>query len=402
MDARPPTPAADNGEAIILGRSGGTVLPGHSGGLAAWPVGRSSGTAAPVIIGLSGGVDSAVAAALLGRAGVPTRALFMKNWEDDDRDGHCASAADLIDAVAVAERLDLDIDQVNFAAEYRERVFARFLAEYAAGRTPNPDILCNSEIKFAAFLHTALARGAERIATGHYARTIAWRGQHWLLKGTDNHKDQSYFLHRLDQAQLARSLFPLGHREKTEVRRLARELALPVAEKPDSTGICFIGERPLREFLARYLTARHGPIEDVHGRVLGTHAGVHGYTLGQREGLGIGGQSGGSGEPWYVVDKDVARGALVVAQGSEHPRLYCRALAAVEPHWIVVPPRPGFACFAKTRYRQSDQACRIEVVADDRLVVRFAEPQRAVTPGQSVVFYAGELCLGGAVISERL
>ncbi len=356
----------------------------------------------PVIVGLSGGVDSAVAAALLGRAGVAARALFMKNWEDDDHAEYCASAADLIDAVAVAERLDIEIDQVNFAAAYRERVFQRFLAEYAAGRTPNPDILCNSEIKFAAFLDCALARGAERIATGHYARTVRWRGHHWLLKGIDATKDQSYFLHRLNQSQLALSLFPLGQREKQEVRRLARELALPVAEKPDSTGICFIGERPLRDFLARYLSARPGPIEDLQGRVLGTHLGLHGYTLGQREGLGIGGQAGGSGEPWYVVDKDLARDALIVAQGTGHPRLYCRALAAIDPHWIVEPPPAGFACSAKVRYRQPDQACRIEVVDAARLVVRFAVPQRAVTPGQSVVFYAGELCLGGAVISERL
>jgi len=366
------------------------------------PLPVAAGDVAPVIVGLSGGVDSAVAAALLRRAGVPTRALFMKNWEDDDHDGHCAAAADFIDAVAVAERLDLDIDQVNFAAEYRERVFARFLAEYAAGRTPNPDILCNSEVKFAAFLDCALARGAERIATGHYARLLAWRGRHWLLKGTDERKDQSYFLHRLDQAQLARSLFPLGHREKSAVRRLARELALPVAEKPDSTGICFIGERPLREFLGRYLQPRPGTIEDVQGRVLGEHAGVHGYTIGQREGLGIGGLAGGSGEPWYVVDKDPERGVLVVAQGVDHARLYCRALAAIEPHWIVEPPPAGFTCFAKTRYRQPDQPCRILTVDTTRVVVRFAEPQRAVTPGQSVVFYAGELCLGGAVISERM
>lgn len=364
-------------------------------------VGNSNTRPGPVIVGLSGGVDSAVAAALLGRAGVAVRGLFMKNWEDDDHDGHCASAADLVDAVAVAERLDIDIDQVNFAAKYRERVFSRFLAEHAAGRTPNPDILCNSEIKFTAFLDCALARGAERIATGHYARTLAWRGRHWLLKGIDAAKDQSYFLHRLSQAQLARSLFPLGQREKATVRRLARELALPVAEKPDSTGICFIGERPMREFLARYLAASPGPIEDLDGRLLGEHAGLHGYTLGQRAGLGIGGQAGGSGEPWYVVDKDPARGALIVAQGHDHPRLHCQALVALEPHWIVAAPPAGFACHAKTRYRQPDQACLIEESGEERVVVRFAQPQRAVTPGQSVVFYAGELCLGGAVISER-
>lgn len=355
-----------------------------------------------VVVGLSGGVDSAVAAYRLIQAGHRVSALFMKNWEDDDTDTYCNSREDLLDAVAVAERLGLEIDQVNFAAEYRERVFRRFLSEYAAGRTPNPDILCNSEIKFSAFLECALARGAVAIATGHYARTLQRDGQSLLLKGRDASKDQSYFLHRLNQAQLRAALFPLGDAHKSEVRLEAARLGLGVADKPDSTGICFIGERPLREFLARYLNARPGPIEDSNGRQLGTHSGLHAYTLGQREGLGVGGIAGGSGEPWYVVDKDLERDALIVAQGHQHPRLFSGGLLAHEPHWIAEVPAAGRKLAAKTRYRQDDQACTLVAVGTETLEVRFDRPQRAVTPGQSVVFYDADVCLGGAVIAARL
>lgn len=355
-----------------------------------------------VVVGLSGGVDSAVAALRLVRAGQRVSALFMKNWEDDDDGDYCNSRADLLDAVAVADRLGIEIDQVNFAVEYRERVFSRFLSEYAAGRTPNPDILCNSEIKFSAFLDCARARGATRIATGHYARIEHGAGSVLLLKGRDVQKDQSYFLHRLSREQLARSDFPLGSDSKAGVRAEAAAAGLPVADKPDSTGICFIGERPFRAFLARYLTAQPGPIETVDGRRLGSHAGVHGYTLGQREGLGIGGQAGSSGEPWYVVDKDLARAALIVGQGHDHPRLYSHGLVAIDASFIGSAPATGLRCSAKTRYRQADVGCRVDTLPDGRLEVWFDTPQRAVTPGQSVVFYDGEVCLGGAVIAERL
>jgi tRNA-specific 2-thiouridylase len=356
-----------------------------------------------VIVGLSGGVDSAVAALLLKRQGHEVRALFMKNWEDDDTDEHCSSRQDLVDAVAVADVLGIDVDQVNFSAEYRQRVFARFLAEYRSGRTPNPDVLCNAEIKFRAFLDHALGLGAERIATGHYARIGERGGGHALLRGLDPDKDQSYFLCRLTQAQLGRTLFPVGDLTKGEVRALARAAGLAVHDKRDSTGICFIGERPFRDFLARYLPARPGEIRTADGRVIGEHRGAMYYTLGQREGLGVGGVRAASEAPWYVVAKDVAANTLTVAQGHDHPLLYCRGLTAVDIHWIGgAAPALSWRGTVKCRYRQPDQSCRITDLDGNRCTVLFDHPQRAVTPGQSVVFYEDEVCLGGGTIDSTL
>ncbi len=356
-----------------------------------------------VIVGLSGGVDSSVAALRLLEAGFEVEALFMKNWEEDDRDGHCAASEDLADARAVCERLGIPLHTVNFSAEYWERVFEHFLAEYAAGRTPNPDVLCNREIKFRAFLDHALAHGAEAIATGHYARIDrAPDGRCRLLAGRDPRKDQSYFLYLLDQRQLAHSRFPLGALHKDEVRAMARRAGLPTAAKKDSTGICFIGERPFREFLARYLPARPGDIVTERGRVIGRHQGLMYYTMGQRHGLGIGGVAGSGEAPWFVADKDLAGNRLIVVQGHDHPRLFHRWLSASQPHWIAgQPPALPLRCAARTRYRQPPQPCTVHAAGADRLHVVFETPQRAVTPGQSVVFYRGEECLGGAIIDRR-
>ncbi|MDR0275263.1 MAG: tRNA 2-thiouridine(34) synthase MnmA [Burkholderiaceae bacterium] len=367
-----------------------------------------------VVVGLSGGVDSAVAAWLLKRAGHEVVGVFMKNWEDDDDGEYCASNADFIDAAAVADVLGIEIEHVNFAAEYKDRVFAEFLREYQAGRTPNPDVLCNAEIKFKAFLDHAMRLGAEKIATGHYARVRRnpATSLHELLKGLDPAKDQSYFLHRLNQAQLGKTLFPVGELRKTEVRRIARENGLPVAAKKDSTGICFIGERPFREFLARYIDRTPGPIKDERGRVLGQHHGLAFYTLGQRQGLGIGGvkergginegsapRSGGVHAPWFVARKDIAANTLWVVQGHEHPWLLSAALAAQDASWISGhPPAPG-ALAAKTRYRQPDAACTLTPDAGAVFRLQFDQPQWAVTPGQSAVLYDGEICLGGGVIA---
>jgi tRNA-specific 2-thiouridylase len=350
---------------------------------------------------MSGGVDSAVSALLLKRAGYQVSGLFMKNWEDDDADEYCSSRQDLIDAVAVADRLDIDIDAVNFSAEYRERVFAHFLSEYEAGRTPNPDVLCNAEIKFRAFLDQALATGASWMATGHYARIHRLDGRCELLKGLDPNKDQSYFLYRLNQTQLARSLFPVGELLKPAVRQLAVEAGLAVHDKKDSTGICFIGERRFREFLARYLPTRPGVVQTLEGKVIGEHSGAMYYTFGQRTGLGIGGVKGAVEAPWYVVAKDVENNVLVVAQGHDHPSLFSRALVAADLSWILgeAPDLPR-RCAAKIRYRQPDQFCRIIGIEEGRCRVEFDRPQRAVTPGQSVVFYEGEVCLGGGVIDR--
>jgi tRNA-specific 2-thiouridylase len=350
-----------------------------------------------VVVGLSGGVDSAVAALLLKRAGHDVVGLFMKNWEDDDDDEHCSTREDLVDAVAAAERVGIDVDAVNFAREYRDRVFASFLAEYRAGRTPNPDVLCNAEIKFKAFLDHAVALGAERIATGHYARVEERDERFVLLKGLDPGKDQSYFLHRLTQAQLSRALFPVGHLHKSEVRRIAREAGLPNHAKRDSTGICFIGERPFREFLSRYLPREPGPIATPDGEVVGEHVGLMYYTIGQRQGLGIGGRRAASGEPWYVAGKDLSTNKLVVVQGHDDPRLRRTRLHAEDAHWIAGAPAPGMLA-AKTRYRQPDSRCRMEA-ANGAFDLEFDEPQWAVTPGQSAVVYRGDECLGGGVIA---
>jgi tRNA-specific 2-thiouridylase len=366
-----------------------------------------------VVVGLSGGVDSAVTAWLLKRQGHEVVGIFMKNWEDDDRPGeagegdrYCSSNVDFVDAAAVADVLGIEIEHVNFAAEYKDRVFAEFLREYQAGRTPNPDVLCNAEIKFKAFLDHAMRLGAEKIATGHYARVRERDGRVELLKGLDPAKDQSYFLHRLNQVQLAKTLFPVGELKKTEVRRIAEEIGLPNARKKDSTGICFIGERPFREFLNRYLDHAPGPIQDERGRTLGRHVGLSFYTLGQRQGLGIGGvkergapRGGGNHAPWFVARKEPATNTLRVVQGHEHPWLLSSALVADDVSWTAgVAPAPG-ALAAKTRYRQGDAACRFTPLAHG-FTLRFASPQWAVTPGQSAVLYDGEVCLGGGVIAS--
>jgi len=353
-----------------------------------------------IVVGLSGGVDSAVAAWLLKSAGHEVLGIFMKNWEGDDDDAYCSSNIDFVDAAAVADVIGIELEHVNFAADYRERVFASFLAEYAAGRTPNPDVLCNAEIKFKAFLDHALRLGAGHIATGHYARVRQRGGAFELLKGLDPAKDQSYFLHRLTQAQLARTLFPVGELQKTEVRRIAEEIGLPNAQKKDSTGICFIGERPFREFLARWLPPTPGPIVDEQGRAVGRHAGLCFYTLGQRQGLGIGGRKTGGGEhaPWFVARKDMARNTLVAVQGHDHPWLLSGRLRAADASWVAGHAPPGAALAAKTRYRQTDAGCAFEPFADSCFALAFAAAQWAVTPGQSAVVYDGEVCLGGGII----
>ena len=311
-----------------------------------------------VVVGMSGGVDSSVTAWLLKEAGYDVVGLFMKNWEDDDDSEYCSTRQDWIDVVSVADLIGIDVEAVNFAAEYKERVFAEFLREYSAGRTPNPDVLCNAEIKFKAFLDHAMALGAETIATGHYARVREVDGRFQLLKATDSTKDQSYFLHRLNQAQLSKTLFPLGEIPKTEVRAIAASIGLPNAKKKDSTGICFIGERPFREFLNRYLPTKPGPMKTPDGKVVGEHVGLAFYTLGQRKGIGIGGSKSGSGEPWFVASKDMVANTLYVVQGHDHEWLLSRTLVAGNTSWVSgASPEPGTRFGAKTRYRQADAAC---------------------------------------------
>ncbi len=362
-----------------------------------------------IVVGLSGGVDSAVTAWLLKKAGHEVVGLFMKNWEEDDDDEYCSSRQDFLDAASVADVIGIELEHVNFAAEYKDRVFAEFLREYRAGRTPNPDVLCNAEIKFKAFLDHAVRLGAEKIATGHYARVREGAdGRHELLKGLDGRKDQSYFLHRLSQAQLARTLFPIGEIEKTEVRRIAAGIGLPNATKKDSTGICFIGERPFREFLNRYLANTPGPMKDDRGRTVGEHVGLSFYTLGQRKGIGLGGlkergaaRGAGDHAPWFVARKDLVANTLYIVQGHDHPWLQSDALVADDASWIAGrPPAPGRYA-AKTRYRQADAICGASFTgANGTLALRFAAPQWAATPGQSAVLYDGEICLGGAVIAS--
>ena len=356
-----------------------------------------------VVVGLSGGVDSAVSAWLLKQQGHEVIGIFMKNWEDDDDSGYCASNVDFVDAAAVADVIGIEIEHVNFAAEYKDRVFAEFLREYAAGRTPNPDVLCNAEIKFKAFLDHALARGAQRVATGHYARVREVDGRFELLKGIDPAKDQSYFLHRLTPSQLSRTLFPVGGMLKSEVRQLAERIGLPNARKKDSTGICFIGERPFREFLQRYLHDQPGPMRDEHGRRVGEHVGLSFYTLGQRQGLGIGGTAAGGGvhAPWYVARKEIETHTLRVVQGHDHPWLKSLALHAGQASWTAGQAPPPGRLAAKTRYRQADAPCTFAPAADgDHFELRFDDPQWAVTPGQSAVLYDGEVCLGGGIIDR--
>lgn len=353
-----------------------------------------------VVVGLSGGVDSAVTAWLLKQQGHEVVGIFMKNWEGDDDDEYCASNIDFVDAAAVADVVGIELEHVNFAVDYKNRVFAEFLREYQAGRTPNPDVLCNAEIKFKAFLDHALRLGAEKIATGHYARVRlnAATQQHELLKGLDASKDQSYFLHRLNQSQLAKTLFPIGELHKTEVRRIASEIGLPNAKKKDSTGICFIGERPFREFLNRYIAKEPGAIKDDTGRTIGQHHGLSFYTLGQRQGIGIGGVKGRPDEPWFVARKDVASNTLWVVQGHAHPWLLSQTLQAEDTSWIAgTLPAPGDFC-AKTRYRQSDAPCALSKAAQRQFSLNFAQAQWAITPGQYAVVYCGEVCLGGGVI----
>jgi len=358
-----------------------------------------------VIVGLSGGVDSAVAAWLLKQQGCDVVGVFMKNWEDDDTDEYCTSREDLVDAASVADVLGIELEAVNFAAEYRERVFAHFLREYEAGRTPNPDVLCNSEIKFRAFLDYALKLGADAIATGHYARVRrvpSDSARVELLKASDATKDQSYFLHRLTQEQLAPTLFPLGEMTKRDVRRIAREQGIPTWAKKDSTGICFIGERPFRDFLARYLPRTPGPVETPEGGVIGRHEGLAYYTLGQRHGLGIGGTRGGTDAPWFVAAKDLARNTLVAVQGHDHPLLYRRDVDAIDMHWIsgaapALPARFG----AKTRYRMPDATCTLSAEGAGYRAT-FDARQWAPTPGQYLVLYDGDACLGGGVIAASI
>jgi len=353
-----------------------------------------------VVVGMSGGVDSSVAALMLKRAGYDVVGLFMKNWEDDDDDAYCSTREDFIDAAAAADVIGVSLEAVNFAAEYKERVFATFLAEYAAGRTPNPDVLCNAEIKFKAFLDHAMRLGATRIATGHYARLRAGVDGVELLRGADRAKDQSYFLHRLTQAQLGRVLFPVGVLRKAEVRRIAAEAGLPNHAKKDSTGICFIGERPFREFLNRYLPRAPGPIVTDDGRTVGEHIGLAFYTIGQRKGIGVGGKKGASGEAWYVSRKNLEANTLTIVQGHDHPLLMSRGLEALEASWIAGrPPVTPSRRSGMTRYRQADAACLLARVEGGRVAVAFDAPQWAVTPGQSVVIYDADRCLGGAVIS---
>jgi len=354
-----------------------------------------------VIVGISGGVDSSVTAMLLKQEGFEVEALFMKNWHEEAEEGHCSWEADVEDALRVCELLDIPLNTIDLSDKYMESVFRSFIGDYRSGLTPNPDILCNQEIKFKAFMDNALQLGADRIATGHYARILQHEGHYHLCKGADPDKDQSYFLCRLSRHQLSASLFPVGNLVKSQVRDLAAAAGLPNHDKKDSTGICFIGERPFREFLGRYIPVQKGAIRTVEGRTIGEHEGVYFYTFGQRRGLGIGGVRDADDAPWYVVGKDVENNVLYVAQGQENPLLYSHGLKAGKLHWIDGAPA-GFPyrCTAKTRYRQADQVCTIEKAENDSVWVSFPEPQRAITPGQYIVFYREDHCLGSGIIQS--
>lgn len=353
-----------------------------------------------VIVGMSGGVDSSVSALLLQQQGYQVEGLFMKNWDEDDGTEYCTAKDDLADAQAVSDKLGIHLHTANFAAEYWDNVFEHFLEEYKAGRTPNPDILCNREIKFKAFLDYALVLGADFIATGHYVRKQQQGDIAKLVKGLDNNKDQSYFLHAVSGKEIAKTLFPVGELEKPEVRHIAEQHDLVTHNKKDSTGICFIGERRFKDFLQQYLPAQPGEIEDIDGNPMGQHSGLMYHTIGQRQGLGIGGVKGAGDQPWYVVDKDLQRNVLIIAQGSQHPRLFKQAMSVSSIHWIDGnEPELPYRCMAKVRYRQQDQACEI-IRQDNAYQVIFDKPQRAITPGQSAVFYDDEICLGGGVIEQ--
>ncbi|WP_331275043.1 tRNA 2-thiouridine(34) synthase MnmA [Chromobacterium vaccinii] len=351
-----------------------------------------------IVVGMSGGVDSSVTAWLLKQQGHEVIGVFMQNWEDDNDDEYCSIKQDALDAMSVADIVGIDMEIVNFAKEYKDRVFSYFLKEYSAGRTPNPDVLCNAEIKFKAFLDYAMELGADCIATGHYARKLEQDGTHYLMKAVDHTKDQSYFLYRLQQHQLAKAIFPLGDIRKTEVRQLAEQAGLPTAAKKDSTGICFIGERPFREFLQRYLPTSPGQMVTPDGKVVGEHIGLMYYTLGQRKGLTIGGSRDGNGEPWFVAGKDIPGNRLIVVQGHDHPLLLKPTLAMADLSWTLPDaPQPG-EYSAKNRYRMTDAACSLSPIVDGQATLTFAEKQWAVTPGQSAVLYHGDICLGGGII----
>ena len=355
---------------------------------------------ATVVIGMSGGVDSSVAAWILKQQGYKVIGLFMKNWEDDDNSEYCSSRQDWLDVVSVADLIGIDVEAVNFASEYKDRVFAEFLREYSAGRTPNPDVLCNAEIKFKAFLDHAMSLGAEAIATGHYAKTAKVGDEVHLLKAIDETKDQSYFLYRLNQQQLKHVIFPLGGIRKTVIREIAQKIGLPNAAKKDSTGICFIGERPFRDFLNRYLPNKPGPIKTEDGKTVGEHVGLAFYTLGQRKGIGMGGSKDGTGDPWFVAKKDILTNTLYIVQGHEHPWLLNPLLNASQISWTSdLPPKLG-RYSAKTRYRQVDAPCQLTALTEDLFTLNFDEAQWAVTPGQSAVIYDGDRCLGGGIITN--